>query len=76
LYIGLMNNAQQLQIAKAGTVGNASVIDKADVSDKPVQPKRLLVIVLGAAIGLILGVAAAQGCALFFQRVRNPEQLE
>ncbi|MDN7854286.1 GNVR domain-containing protein [Burkholderia cepacia] len=76
LYIGLMNNAQQLQIAKAGTVGNASVIDKADVTDKPVQPKRLLVIVLGAAIGLILGVASAQGCALFFQNARNPEHLE
>ncbi|MCA7999865.1 GNVR domain-containing protein [Burkholderia metallica] len=76
LYIGLMNNAQQLQIAKAGTVGNASVIDPAVVSDKPVQPKRALVVVLGAAIGLILGVAAAQACALFFQRVRSPEHLE
>ncbi|MCA8271118.1 AAA family ATPase [Burkholderia sp. AU30280] len=76
LYIGLMNNAQQLQIAKAGTVGNASIIDRADVSDKPIQPKRVLVIVLGAAIGLILGVAAAQGCALYFNNIRNPEYLE
>ena len=48
LYVGLLNNTQQLQIAKAGTVGNASIIDKADVSDKPIRPKRMLVIVLGA----------------------------
>ncbi|VWD50150.1 lipopolysaccharide biosynthesis protein [Burkholderia lata] len=76
LYVGLLNNTQQLQIAKAGTVGNASIIDKADVSDKPVRPKRLLVIVLGAAVGLILGVAVAQGYALFFRRVRDPKHLE
>ncbi|QVN22005.1 GNVR domain-containing protein [Burkholderia pyrrocinia] len=76
LYVGLLNNTQQLQIAKAGTVGNASIIDKADVSDKPVRPKRMLVIVLGAAIGLILGVAAAQGQALFFRYVRDPKHLE
>ncbi|WP_321782562.1 GNVR domain-containing protein [Burkholderia pyrrocinia] len=76
LYVGLLNNTQQLQIAKAGTVGNASIIDKAVVSDKPIRPKRILVIVLGAAIGLILGVAVAQGYALFFRYVRDPKQLE
>ncbi|AZQ54073.1 GNVR domain-containing protein [Burkholderia cenocepacia] len=76
LYVGLLNNTQQLQIAKAGTVGNASIIDKAEVSDKPIRPKRMLVIVLGAAVGLILGIAVAQGYALFFGRVRDPKQLE
>ncbi|NIE56597.1 MULTISPECIES: GNVR domain-containing protein [unclassified Burkholderia] len=76
LYVGLLNNTQQLQIAKAGTVGNASIIDKADVSDKPIRPKRMLVIVLGAVVGLILGVAVAQGYALCFARVRDPKHLE
>jgi tyrosine-protein kinase Etk/Wzc len=76
LYVGLLNNTQQLQIAKAGTVGNASIIDKAEVSDKPIRPKRMLVIALGAVVGLILGIAVAQGLALFFRRVRDPKHLE
>ncbi|WP_176045203.1 GNVR domain-containing protein [Burkholderia sp. BCC1644] len=76
LYVGLLNNTQQLQIAKAGTVGNASIIDKADANDKPIRPKRMLVIVLGAVVGLILGVAVAQGLALFFRHVRDPKHLE
>ncbi|MBJ9940601.1 lipopolysaccharide biosynthesis protein [Burkholderia multivorans] len=76
LYVGLLNNSQQLQIAKAGTVGNASIIDKADVSDKPIRPKRVLVIALGAALGLILGLAATQAGALFSRRVRDPKHLE
>ncbi|WP_175685380.1 GNVR domain-containing protein [Burkholderia anthina] len=76
LYVGLLNNTQQLQIAKAGTVGNASIIDKADASQKPIRPKRMLVIVLGAVVGLILGAAVTQGLALFFGRVRDPKLLE
>ncbi|VWC52356.1 GNVR domain-containing protein [Burkholderia lata] len=76
LYVGLLNNTQQLQIAKAGTVGNASIIDKADVTDKPIRPKRMLVIALGAVVGLILGIAVAQGLALLFRRVRDPKHLE
>ncbi|KVF01001.1 GNVR domain-containing protein [Burkholderia vietnamiensis] len=76
LYVGLLNNTQQLQIAKAGTVGNASIVDKAVPTDKPIRPKRMLVLALGAAVGLILGAAAAQGYAWFFRRVRDPKHLE
>lgn len=76
LYVGLLNNMQQLQIAEAGTVGNASIIDKAVVSDKPVRPKRVLVVLMGTVIGLMLGFSVTQGLALLSGRVRNPDRLE
>ncbi|WP_419689262.1 GNVR domain-containing protein [Burkholderia theae] len=76
LYVGLLNNTQQLQIAEAGTVGNASIVDKAVVSDKPVRPKRLIAILAGALIGLMLGFLAAQGRALLSGRIRDPHDLE
>lgn len=76
LYVGLLNNTQQLQIAEAGTVGNASIIDPAEVSDRPIRPKRMLVIVMGAVIGLVLGFVAAQGLALLSGRIRDPKRLE
>ncbi|UTV57702.1 GNVR domain-containing protein [Burkholderia arboris] len=76
LYVGLLNNTQQLQIAEAGTVGNASIVDKAVVSDKPVRPKRLVAILAGAVIGLMLGFLAAQGRALLAGRIRDPHDLE
>ncbi|WP_244109825.1 GNVR domain-containing protein [Burkholderia arboris] len=76
LYVGLLNNTQQLQIAEAGTVGNASIVDKAVVSDKPVRPKRLVAILAGAVIGLMLGFLAAQGRALLAGRIRDPQDLE
>jgi tyrosine-protein kinase Etk/Wzc len=76
LYIGLENNAQQLQIATAGTVGNASMVDQAVAPDKPVRPKPVLLAALGGIIGLILGFAAAQIMALASGRIRDPKRLE
>ncbi|WP_321811203.1 MULTISPECIES: GNVR domain-containing protein [unclassified Burkholderia] len=76
LYVGLLNNTQQLQIAEAGTVGNASIVDEAVVSDKSVRPKRVLVVLMGAVIGLMLGFSVTQGLALLSGRVRNPDRLE
>lgn len=76
LYVGLLNNTQQLQIAEAGTVGNASIVDKAVVSDKPVRPKRLIAILAGAVTGLMLGFLVAQGRALLAGRIRDPHDLE
>ncbi|MCR4467005.1 GNVR domain-containing protein [Burkholderia sp. SCN-KJ] len=76
LYVGLLNNTQQLQIAEAGTVGNASIVDKAVVSDKSVRPKRVLVVLMGAVIGLMLGFSVTQGLAFLSGRIRNPDRLE
>jgi tyrosine-protein kinase Etk/Wzc len=76
LYVGLLNNAQQLQIAQAGTVGNASLIDSAVVPDKPVRPKRAIILLLGAAIGMVLGFVATQAIPLFSGRIRDPKRLE
>ncbi|QNK01056.1 polysaccharide biosynthesis tyrosine autokinase [Dyella telluris] len=51
-YTGLLNQAQQLDIARAGTVGNVRIIDKAavDVTD-PVWPKKVLVVLGGTFLG-------------------------
>ena len=76
LYVGLMNNAQQLQIAEAGTVGNASLVDAAVVTDKPVRPKRSLVVLLGGLVGLVVAFVTTQVVALFSGSIRDPRRLE
>jgi tyrosine-protein kinase Etk/Wzc len=51
-YTGLLNQAQQLDIARAGTVGNVRVVDKAAVDiTRPVWPKKLIVVLGGALLG-------------------------
>jgi tyrosine-protein kinase Etk/Wzc len=51
-YTGLLNQAQQLDIARAGTVGNVRIIDKAAVDvTRPVWPKKMIVVLGGALLG-------------------------
>ena len=51
-YTGLLNQAQQLDIARAGTVGNVRIVDTAAVDvTQPVWPRKLIVVLGGAMCG-------------------------
>jgi tyrosine-protein kinase Etk/Wzc len=56
LYTSLLNTDQQLRLAKASKIGTARMIDEAVVPEQPVKPKRFLIIVLAAFLGLFIGV--------------------
>lgn len=56
LYTALLNNAQELQIAKAGTVGNVRIIDRAERPTRPAKPKKGLTLALSLMLGLMAGV--------------------
>lgn len=57
-YTSLLNQAQQLDIARAGTVGNVRIIDKAAVdTSRPVKPKKAAIVLGGTFLGGFLAVA-------------------
>ncbi|WP_049623634.1 polysaccharide biosynthesis tyrosine autokinase [Frateuria defendens] len=57
-YTSLLNQAQQLDIARAGTVGNVRVVDRAATNTaKPVWPRRILVVLGGTVLGGLLALA-------------------
>ena len=76
LYISLLNNAQQLQIAKAGTIGNVYVVDPPIVPELPTRPKKPLIVAIGALLGLVLGFVLCQVLAFLSGIVRDPKKLE
>ncbi|MGO4154108.1 polysaccharide biosynthesis tyrosine autokinase [Cupriavidus sp. YAF13] len=59
LYVGLLNNMQQLKLVKAGKVGNVRLLDNAPIPEEPIKPKKSLTIALAALLGLLVGVIAA-----------------
>ncbi len=59
LYTTLLNNAQELKVVKAGTVGNVRVIDPAVPPLKPVRPKKVFVVAMSFVLGLLIAIAAA-----------------
>jgi capsular exopolysaccharide synthesis family protein len=76
LSAGLMNNARQMQVAEAATLGNAVLLDQALVPVRPVKPKRTIALLLGAVLGVLLGFIVTQLLPLLSRRVRDPKRLE
>ncbi len=58
LYVGLLNNMQQLKLVKAGKVGNVRMLDNAPVPEEPIKPKKGLIVMMAAILGLLIGIIA------------------
>jgi tyrosine-protein kinase Etk/Wzc len=76
LYVSLLNNAQQLEIARAGTVGNVAVVDRAVAAAGPLKPNKQRTVALGGFAGLVLGFLASQLLAAITGVIRDPKRLE
>ncbi|TDY17045.1 tyrosine-protein kinase Etk/Wzc [Paraburkholderia sp. BL6665CI2N2] len=76
LYTALVANAQQLEIAEAGTTGNVSVIDFAVPPELMDWPKVPIVLAGGVFGGLLIAFVAAQALAAMKDSLRDPLDVE
>ena len=76
IYLQLLNKVQELNILKAGTVGNVRIIDHAAVKIQPVKPKKSLLVVIATLLGGMLSVALVLIRAAFNRGVEGPDELE
>ena len=56
IFVQLLNKQQELNIMKAGTIGNVRIIDDAAVETRAVKPKKPLIVVLATLLGGMLSV--------------------
>lgn len=76
LYTELLNSAQQLRVSKAGTVGDARVIDAAQVSIKPISPKGALILAVAMLVGLLSSIVMIWAIRSLRVMVEDPDKLE
>ncbi|MBI4757170.1 MAG: polysaccharide biosynthesis tyrosine autokinase [Betaproteobacteria bacterium] len=76
VYVALMNKAQELSVAKAGSIGNVRILDSAVVPLSPIKPKKSLVAMLSLVLGVFLGVGVAFARRALFKGVEDPDQVE
>ena len=77
IYTAMLNTSQELDVVRAGTVGNVRIIDDAVVdTSQPVKPKKALIVVLATLLGGMLGVAIALLRHALNRGIENPELLE
>jgi tyrosine-protein kinase Etk/Wzc len=77
LYTMLLGKTQELDIVRAGTVGNVRIIDSAAVNtSKPVKPKKPLIVVMATILGGMLAVAIVLVQKAINKGVEDPSEIE
>lgn len=57
IYTQLLNRSQELDVMRAGTVGNVRLIDSAEVDlSEPVKPKKAMIVAIATIMGLLIGI--------------------
>lgn len=76
IYVQLLNQVQELNIMRAGTVGNVRIIDDAMVRIEPVAPRKLLILLLSLILGGMVGVGIAFVLGFVRRGIETPKELE
>lgn len=76
IYVQLLNKSQELNVLKAGAVGNVRVIDEAAAPPAPVKPRKSMIIALAAMLGAIMASAFVLLRTSLSSTIDDPEELK
>ncbi len=76
IYTMLLSTLEEAKISEAREIGEAKIIDSAHPPKYPVSPKKKQNFVLGAILGLILGIGAAFIFEYLDTSIRDPRDAE
>ena len=76
LYTALLNTAQELRVAKAGTVGNVRIIDSSVASAIPIEPRKSRIVTIATVLGLFLSLLVIFISRKLQSGVEDPDEAE
>jgi tyrosine-protein kinase Etk/Wzc len=77
IYLEMLSNIQELDIVRAGTVGNVRVVDDAAVNiAAPISPKKGLVVVISLLLAAMLSASFVLLRAILNRGIESPDQIE
>ncbi|MBQ4812054.1 polysaccharide biosynthesis tyrosine autokinase [Pseudoalteromonas luteoviolacea] len=77
IYTLLLAKTQELDIVRAGTVGNVRVIDQAEVNiSKPVKPQKALIAIMATIFGGLIAVVIVIIQKAIHKGIEDPSEIE
>ena len=76
IYLQMVNRAQELNVLKAGTIGNIRIIDTALSAPKAIEPNKKMIVLLAAVLGGMIGVGFVLLRSFMARGVQSVEEIE
>jgi len=76
IYVQLLNKVQEMEIAKASTVGNVRIIDDARTLSQPVKPQKVMIVFITTLLGSMLAIGGVLLRTAFHRGVESVDQIE
>ncbi|OOC48934.1 MULTISPECIES: polysaccharide biosynthesis tyrosine autokinase [Thioalkalivibrio] len=76
IYVQLLNRMQEMDIARASTVGNVRILDDAQAGLSAVEPQRRMIVMLSTVFGGGLAIALVLVRGMLTRGVESQEEIE
>ncbi|NCB12534.1 MAG: polysaccharide biosynthesis tyrosine autokinase, partial [Erysipelotrichia bacterium] len=76
VYSFLLEKRAETAILKSSTISNGRILDQALNFNKPIKPKRILIVLVGMILGVIVGLAYAFLREFLNHTIKNTEEIE
>ena len=76
LYDGLLQRFKEIGVAAGVGVNNVSIVDTADIPEKPSSPRLLLNLLISIVVGIALGSGAALALEQLDEAIADPAEVE
>lgn len=76
LYVMLAKRLEEAKIAEVMVPNEVQVVDEATLPEKPVKPRKALVMAIAGVLGLLAGMGGVIARAMLYRKLRTAEDVE
>jgi len=76
IYVQLLNKVQELNILRAGTVGNVRILDGAQAYTAAIKPRKVFIIILATLMGVFIALVIVFMKSFLHKGIESPDEIE
>lgn len=76
IYVMLAKRLEEAKIAEVMVPNEVQVVDEATLPEKPVKPRKLLVMAIAGVLGLLVGMGGVIAHAMLYRKLRTADDIE
>ena len=76
IYIMLAKRLEEAKVAEVMVPNEVQVVDAATLPEKPIKPRKMLIMAIATILGLLLGMGGVVAQSLLYRKIRTAEDVE